>query len=102
MALRTEGAEQGRVEPSAMLVSTFQIEIGGGRVFRLAVFQGQVAGSRLEPHVENVHFFLEGDSAAMLAFRSCSEGVSFGRIPGIAPGTRKQIDNLAFAGRVVH
>src|SRR5438445_10969340 len=98
MALRTEGAEQGRVEPSTMLVSTFQIDIGGGRVFRLAVFQGQVAGSRLEPHVENVHFFLEGGSAAMLAFRSCSEGVSFGRIPGIGPATRQHIDNLEVDG----
>ncbi len=67
-AFVADGAEQGRMEPSAVLVAAFEIQIGGPGQVRLVTKDSGVARSRLEPHVENVGFLFKLRAAAVRTF----------------------------------
>ena len=58
-ALGRDGAEQGRLEPSAMLIAALEVQVGGPGKSRLAAQHRRLARSRLEPHVDDVHLLAE-------------------------------------------
>ena len=82
--MSTHGAEQGRLEPDAILISAFEIEIRRPGIVRFIVNQGQIARARLEPHVEDVGLFLEFGAAAMRTASALRKDVvGFRSEPGI-------------------
>src|SRR5712692_9731594 len=56
-ALQSDADQQRAMEPAAILIAAFQIHIGGPRqaVFRRQ--NGEMAGSGVEPDIENVSLF---------------------------------------------
>ena len=54
-----DGAEQGGLEPAAVLVAAFGVEVGGEVQLGFDVEDGVPAGAGLEPDVEDVHLFAE-------------------------------------------
>ena len=95
-ALDAHGAEQGRLEPAAELVSAFEIKIRGPGIAGFVGSKRQVAGAGLEPHVEDVGFALEFRSTAMRTFGArWQHCVSFRREPRVCSEARKQLDNSA-------
>src|SRR6185437_13196 len=53
------GAEQGGVEPAAVLVGSFDVEVGGPAKLRVGLENGVPAYAGVEPDVEDVHFLAE-------------------------------------------
>ncbi len=56
--------QQRTVEPAAILIATFQIHVGRPRQAKAIVEHRQVAGSRIEPHIQNVGLLGEFRAAA--------------------------------------
>ena len=54
-----DGGEQRGVEPAAMLVAAFGVEVGGGVELGFEVEDGVPACAGFEPDVEDVHLFAE-------------------------------------------
>src|SRR3974390_1666641 len=69
-ALGAHSAEQGRVEPSAILVAALEVEVGRPGKAWLVAQDGRVARTRLEPHIDDVHLLAEPGATAFGAFHS--------------------------------
>ena len=54
-----DGAEQGRLEPAAMLIAALDIKVGRPGKILFDSQNGCLAGAALEPHVEDIHLFPE-------------------------------------------
>src|SRR4051812_35085389 len=79
------------MEPSAMLVAAFRVEVGGPGKSGLLAEHGGMARARLEPHVDDVHFLLERRCAAVRTLRSFgNDGRSLFCVPGIGAFPREQ------------
>ena len=97
-----DGAQQGRMEPSAVLVAAFEIEIGGPGQAGFVAEHGGVAASGLEPDIQNVRLFCELRIAALGAFGSGrDQGVGLRCVPGVGAAAREQFDHLAVQGGIV-
>src|SRR5581483_7572399 len=66
-AVNTHSNQQRAMEPAAVLVASFQIEIGRPWQIGAAPEHGEVAGAGIEPHIENVGLFAKQRSAALAA-----------------------------------
>ena len=68
-----DGGEQGGMEPAALLVATFEVEIGGSFEAGFGVEDGAPACAGIEPDIEDVGFLAEVVAAASGAFGSGGE-----------------------------
>ncbi len=57
--------QQRGVEPAAILVTAFKVEVGGRRDFGLGFHDGMPGDAGVEPDIENVHLFSEVGVAAI-------------------------------------
>jgi len=93
--MRAHGAEQGRLEPSAILVAAFEIKIGRPGITRLVVNKSQIARARFQPHVEDVSFLLEPRSRAMRTLGAGGKNrVRFGCKPGVRTCAFEKLDDF--------
>src|ERR1700686_1044965 len=91
------------MEPSAMLIAAFEIQIGGPRQVGLVAKDGGVARSRLKPHVENVGFFFKLRPGAVGALVAGSKNrVGLRRVPRIGAVLRNELHHLTIYSRIVH
>src|SRR5208283_3262843 len=100
--LRPNRTEQGRVKPSAMLITAFQVEISRPGKSWLAAQHRCLARTRLEPHVNNVHLLAELGAAALRTLCPRRQDV-FCRmpVPGVGALPREQGDHRAIHRLVV-
>ena len=100
LVARADGAEQGRVEPAAMLVAAFEVQIGGPGQAGFVAEHGSVAAirtrtTRRECPSPCVNFV----SAALGALRpGWDEASACVRVPGVGAAAREQFDHLAVHG----
>ena len=71
-AQRTDGDEQGGLEPAAVLVTALDIHRGGPEAL-IALHRGVVGGAGIEPAVQRVGLLCEGLAAAVRAGEACGE-----------------------------
>ena len=85
------------MEPAAVLVAAFEVEIGEASGYSgSAAQQRQLARAGLEPDVEDVHFLAERRAAAIAHFGPGGTRASASwRVPGIGAFAREQFDDLA-------
>ena len=69
-AAEGDGGEQRGVEPAAVLVAAFEVEVGGPVQVGVDVEDGEPACAGVEPDVEDVRLFAERGAAAVSAGRS--------------------------------
>src|SRR5215469_7475990 len=94
LVARSNGAEQGRVEPAAVLVASFEIKIRWPGQTGFASQNSRMTAARLEPDVDDVHLFQEPCTAALRTFCSGRKQLLWlVLIPGIRSLSCKQIDN---------
>src|SRR5277367_1359718 len=65
--LEPHAYQQGAVEPAAVLIAAFQVEIRGPCEAVRSSQHGQMAGSGIEPDVQDVGLFAELNAAALSA-----------------------------------
>ena len=100
--MRAHGAEQGRLEPSAVLVAAFEVEVAGPRVFGLGRYESEIAGTGFEPDVEDVSFFFELCARAVRAPGSDrNDVVGLVREPRVGALTGEELDHALVDRRVV-
>ena len=92
---RAHGAEQRRMEPSAVLVAAFEIEISREGQVRFLAKDGGIARAGLEPDIDDVGFFPEFCSAALGALAANRKPIGFWRIPRVRAGAGKELDHSA-------
>src|SRR5207302_2575273 len=91
------------MEPSAVLVASFEIKIGGPGQVRFVPEDSGMARSRLEPDVENVSLFFELCAAAMGTLVAGPKNrIGLRRIPRIGAVLRNELHHLANYSRIVH
>ena len=97
MALVTHRAQQGRVEPPAVLIPTLEIQVSWpGKIGFVAQHSG------FEPHVENVGLFFEFCAAAARASGSFrNKRIGFRREPGVCSEASEELDQGMVDGFVV-
>jgi hypothetical protein len=95
-AARAAALQQRRLEPAAVLVGAFQIEVGG-RAAVVAAFQGEGVGrAAVEPDVEDVDDLLEPPRIAV------AQEVAVGQLePGVAAAVLDGVEDAA-VDRLVH
>ena len=97
-----DGAEQRRVEPAAVLVGAFDIEVGGEALLGVADKDGVPADAGVEPDIEDVGLFAEFGAGAVRALCSGEENLLGGfRVPGFDAFGFKERDDRAVDGRVI-
>src|SRR5947209_3830655 len=89
------------MEPSPILVPTFEIKIRRPRIIRFVRRLDQITASRLEPYIENVMLSNKASPATSRALYSLSEGVGFRCVPGIRARLPKQFNNSAVDRRII-
>ena len=90
------------MEPAAVLVAAFGVEVGGGVEFGLEVEDGVPACAGLEPDVEDVHLFAEffvaaGGTGVFLG----QKGGGFVGVPGVGAFFFEEVDDALVDGFVV-
>ena len=96
-----DGGEQGGVEPAAVLVAAFGVEVGGGVEFGFDVEDGVPACAGLEPDVEDVHLFAELGVAAGAGGACGEEGGGVVGVPGVGAFFVEEVDDAFVDGVVV-
>src|SRR5215813_701205 len=81
-----------------MLVAAFEIEIGNRRILGFSGAEREVARSRLEPDVEDVHFLFERRAAAVRALCPGHEHIGFRRVPAVGSLGGEELLDLAVDG----
>ena len=82
------------MEPSAILISTFEIYVRWPWEIRFVTQNRRVTRSRLEPNVENVGFLVKLGPGTMRTLRSLlHEGIRLRRVPGIRAASSKKLNN---------
>ncbi len=89
----SDGEEQGGVEPAAVLVSAFGVEVGGEVKLGFYFEDAVPACSGLEPDVEDVHLFAELSAAAGAGGAGGQEGGHVVDVPGISAFFAEEIDD---------
>src|SRR5207244_5857068 len=97
-----DGAEQGRMKPSAVLVAAFEVKVGGPGKIGFVAEHGGMAATRFEPNVENVSFFGKFCSPALgaLCVRG-NQGIGVGRVPGVSTCAREELDYFSVKRGIV-
>src|SRR5439155_11718084 len=83
------------MEPSAVLVAAFEIEISREGQVRFLAKDGGIARAGLEPDIDDVGFFPEFCSAALGALAANRKPIGFWRIPRVRAGAGKELDHSA-------
>ena len=90
------------MEPAAMLVAAFGVEVGGEVEFGFEVEDGVPACAGFEPDVEDVHLFAEFFAAAGGAGGAFGqEGCCFVGVPGVGAFVFEEVDDALVDGFVV-
>ncbi len=101
-AADSNGGEERGVEPAAMLVAAFGVEVGGSVEFGLDVEDGVPACSGLKPDVEDVHLFAELGAAAVKAGGSGrQESGDIVLVPGVGAFAMEELHDALVDGRIV-
>src|SRR5208337_3258078 len=89
--------QQRTVEPPAILVWTFQIDIGGPL---LTMENGEVRRAGIEPHVQNVVFLAPFGSAARAFCAGRQKFLGRMRVPRVCAFLLKPLHNIAQRGEI--